>query len=122
MAARERLICASAELADGGAGVRFTIRYHGQDEPAFVIRFRGKTYAYLNRCAHVPIEIDWDHGKFFDHSGLYLVCATHGALYLPETGRCALGRCNGRGLVPLAVNERDEKIFLVEEGEGSVGQ
>lgn len=121
MATHERLICASADLADGGVGVRFTVQRHGQTEPAFVIRFRGKAYAYLNRCGHVPIEIDWDHGKFFDCSGLYLVCATHGALYLPETGRCAMGRCNGRGLVPLAAVEHDGKIFLVEEGEDSVG-
>ncbi|MBI5861251.1 MAG: Rieske 2Fe-2S domain-containing protein [Rugosibacter sp.] len=121
MAVHERLICASADLADGGVGVRFTVQRHGQTEPAFVIRFRGKAYAYLNRCAHVPIEIDWDHGKFFDYSGLYLVCATHGALYLPETGRCAMGRCNGRGLIPLMAVEHDKQIFLIEEGEDSVG-
>jgi nitrite reductase/ring-hydroxylating ferredoxin subunit len=51
MAAHERLICAAADLADGGSGLRFTVTRHGADQPAFAIRFRGRAYAYLNRCA-----------------------------------------------------------------------
>jgi nitrite reductase/ring-hydroxylating ferredoxin subunit len=35
------------------------VRRHGKDEPAFVIRHRGHPHAYLNRCAHVPMEMDW---------------------------------------------------------------
>lgn len=114
MAAKARLICAGADLVDGGDGVRFTVRRYGVDEPAFVVRFRGQVRAYVNRCAHTPIELDWQHGKFFDHSGLYLVCATHGALYAPESGRCLGGRCDGRGLVPVTVEERDDSIYLIE--------
>lgn len=116
MAAHERLICAAADLVDGGNGLRFTVDRYGMEQSAFAIRFRGRAYAYLNRCAHVPIEIDWEHGKFFDHSGLYLICATHGALYEPESGRCALGRCAGRGLIPLRIEERDGHVYLIEEG------
>jgi nitrite reductase/ring-hydroxylating ferredoxin subunit len=108
------LICASADLVDGGDGVRFSVRRYGVDEPAFVVRFRGQPRAYLNRCAHTPIELDWQHGKFFDDSGLYLICATHGALYAPESGRCLGGRCNGRGLVAVPVEERDDGIYLIE--------
>lgn len=116
MAAQARLICASGELANAGRGVRFTVRRYGRDEPAFVVRFRGRVYAYLNRCAHVPTELDWVDGEFFDYSKLYLICATHGALYAPDSGRCRGGRCRGlgRGLVPVAVEERDGAVFLVE--------
>lgn len=116
MAARERLICASSELVDGGDGVRFETPVAGKATPAFVVRYQGKVYGYLNRCGHVPVEIDWQQGKFFDHSGLYLICATHGALYAPESGRCVGGRCSGRGLAALAVSERDQGIYLSEEG------
>lgn len=122
MAERERLICAAGDLVDGGDGLRFSVTRHGADEPAFAIRFRGRAYAYVNRCAHVPIEMDWEHGKFFDHSGLYLICATHGALYEPDSGRCALGRCDGRGLIPLRIRERDGSVYLIEEGVGSGGK
>ena len=71
MADGERLICASAELIDGGAAVRFSVERNGVAEPAFVVRFSGKVYAYFNRCAHVPVELDWQEGRFFDLSGLY---------------------------------------------------
>lgn len=114
MAARERLICASGELVDGGDGVRFETEWQGAAEPAFAVRYRGRVYAYLNRCAHVPIEIDWQPGRFFDFSGLYLVCAVHGALYAPESGACVGGRCNGKGLRPLVVTEREGRVYLIE--------
>ena len=26
----------------------------------------GVVRAYLNRCAHVPVELDWVEGEFFD--------------------------------------------------------
>ena len=115
MAEGERLICASAALVDGGPGVRFTVPRYGVEEPAFAIRFRGRVYAYLNRCGHVPVELDWQHGEFFDLSKLYLICATHGALYAPENGRCLGGRCNGRGLVAIPVAEREGHVYLIPD-------
>lgn len=118
---KQRLICASDQLLDGGRGVRFSVDRYGTSEPAFVVRFRGRVHAYLNRCTHVPVEMDWQQGEFFDYSGLYLICATHGALYAPESGRCLGGRCNGKGLVALSVVERDGGVFLIEEGKESVG-
>jgi nitrite reductase/ring-hydroxylating ferredoxin subunit len=111
-----RRICRSDELVEGGPGVRFAVERFSLGEPAFLVRFRGQVHAFLNRCGHVPVELDWQQGEFFDSSGLYLICATHGALYSPETGRCLGGRCNGKGLVPLPVAEQDGSIFLIEEG------
>ena len=115
-------VCACVDLSDGGPGVRFEVAHCGGVSPAFAVRFRGRVHAYLNRCGHLPVELDWQHGEFFDISGLYLICATHGALYAPETGRCLGGRCNGKGLVALEVVEDDGQIFVVEEGGERVGQ
>lgn len=114
MAENQRLICATADVPDGGKGVRFSIERWGRETPAFVIRFQGRAHAYINECGHVPVELDWQPGEFFDHSGLYLICSVHGALYSPETGRCLGGRCNGKGLKPLAIEERDGTIYLDE--------
>lgn len=113
MAEGQRLICLSAELPESGRGFRFMVRHHGRDAPAFVIRYRGRVYAYLNECGHLPAELDWQHGEFFDHSKLYLICSIHGALYAPETGQCLGGRCQGRGLKPIPVEERDGAIYLL---------
>ena len=123
MAPRERLICASDDLVDGGPGVRFElgpdaatrkVGAGGTPIPAFAVRYRGRVHAFVNRCGHVPVELDWQHGLFFDSGGLYLICATHGALYDPATGRCVGGRCNGRGLTALDVTEREGTVYLLE--------
>lgn len=117
MAAGERLICASAALVEGGDGVRFTVDTPAGPAPAFAVRYRGVVRAYLNRCAHVPVELDWQPGRFFDLTGHYLICAVHGAHYVPESGHCAFGPCKGERLRPVAVEERDGNVYLLEEEE-----
>ncbi|AUT58918.1 Rieske (2Fe-2S) protein [Paraburkholderia terrae] len=100
-------ICASEELVDGGAGVRRDATFAGGDAVVFFVRYDGVAYGYLNRCAHVPMELDWNEGQFFESSGLYLMCATHGAIYAPDTGKCVGGPCRGGRLRPVRVDERD---------------
>ena len=56
------LICASSALIDGGNGVRFTTPVGA----AFVLRYQGRLVAYLNRCAHIPVPLDLDDGRFYD--------------------------------------------------------
>jgi len=107
----EILVCEAAALPEGGKGIRFPLRAGGEDTTGFVVRYGGKVYGYLNRCAHVPIELDWAEGEFFESSGLYIMCSTHGAIYMPENGQCAGGPCRGGRLRPIAVTERDENIY-----------
>lgn len=114
MAARERLICSSAELVDSGDGVRFEVERDGETAPAFAVRYDGRVHAYLNRCGHMPMELDWKPGRFFDAEGLLLVCSTHGALYAPDTGGCLAGPCTGP-LTRLAVAEREGRVYLMEQ-------
>jgi nitrite reductase/ring-hydroxylating ferredoxin subunit len=113
MAAGERLICASGALVERGAGVRFEVDEGARAQAAFVVRFDGIAHAYLNRCAHIPVELDWEPARFFDLTGFDLICATHGASYDPRTGRCRGGPCRGQGLVKLPVVEHDDAVWLV---------
>lgn len=99
-------LCLSADLVDGGLAVPFDVRFGGQSCRAFAIRFEGTAHAYLNRCAHVAMEMDYQPNRFFDDSGRWLLCATHGAAYEPATGRCAGGPCRG-GLVKIALTEQE---------------
>lgn len=55
------------------------------------MRYEGEVHAYLNRCAHVAMEMDFQPNRFFDSSGEWLMCATHGALYEPKPGNAGLG-------------------------------
>ena len=110
MAAAERVICASAALQDAGDGVRFEIESGGRTVSAFVIRHQGRVHAYLNRCAHVGVELDWQPGKFFDADGGHLICSTHGAIYAPDSGMCVQGPCKGDRLVAVPVEEVNGKV------------
>ncbi len=98
-------LCNSADLLDGGPAVPFDVSFGGQICRAFVIRYQGQVHAYLNRCAHVAMEMDWQPNRFFDDSGRWLLCSTHGAVYQPDTGACADGPCRG-GLVKISLTER----------------
>lgn len=104
-------ICASDAVPEGGRGVRFPVLAFGDKATGFVVRYQGAPYAYLNRCAHVPIELDWAEGEFFESSGLYLMCSTHGAIYVPDSGLCAGGPCKGGRLRPIAVREQDGTVY-----------
>jgi nitrite reductase/ring-hydroxylating ferredoxin subunit len=104
-------ICDADALAEGGRGVRFAVSAFGDAATGFVVRYDGKAHAYLNRCAHVPIELDWAEGEFFESSGLYLMCSTHGAIYVPESGACVGGPCKGGRLRPITVHEEKDKIY-----------
>lgn len=106
-----QLICAAGDLVDGGDGVRFTLRRGASALPAFAIRYRNRVHAYVNRCAHQRVQLDWDPGRFFDADRRYLICAMHGALYEPDTGACAGGPCGG-GLFKLAVIEKNNAVYL----------
>lgn len=99
-------LCNAAELLDGGVAVSFDVVYQGQNCRAFAVRYNHRVHAYLNRCNHVPMEMDYQPDRFFDLTGQWLICATHGATYQPETGLCQGGPCRG-GLVKITLDERD---------------
>lgn len=104
-------VCDASALEEGGKGIRFPVTVGGEDATGFVVRYNGTAYAYLNRCAHISIELDWNEGEFFESDGQYLICSTHGAMYAPETGRCAGGPCRGRSLRHIEIIEKDNQIF-----------
>ncbi len=112
MAETERLICISAALEERGVGVRFALPEMGERVTGFAVRYNGRPQAYVNRCAHVPVELDLLEGDFFDLSREYLICSTHGAHYRPVDGLCVMGPCKGKSLQVLDVVERDGHIYL----------
>ena len=114
MADTERVICRRTDLADGGVAVKFTIARENPSAalPCFAIAFKGAAYAYVNSCPHRGTELDWQPGEVFEETGLYLICATHGALFAPESGLCVAGPCQGARLQPLAIKVCGNDVVL----------
>lgn len=105
-------ICRSDALHDGDRGVRFQVECRDHVEPAFAVRHTGLVTAFLNRCAHRFLELDWQEGEFFDSEQRFLVCATHDARYDPATGVCVSGPCRGAKLIVMSVREADGWVWL----------
>ena len=103
-------LCNSADLQEGGLAVPFDVTHEGQGCRAFAVRFEGQAHAYLNRCTHVAMELDYQPDRIFDDTGRWLLCATHGAAYAPDTGECAGGPCRG-GLVKVTMSEVDGVVY-----------
>lgn len=104
-------LCASAELEEKGRAWVWDVLQHGRPARAFALRFEGEVRAYMNRCVHVPTEMDWQPGEFLDIDKRFILCSMHGASYAPENGRCVGGPCGRGSLTPVAVAERDGQVY-----------
>ncbi len=96
----------SADLAERGTALVFDVLLWGQPARAFVLRHGGVLRGYINRCAHVPVELDWQPGAFLDADKRFIICSIHGASYDPAQGRCVGGPCGRGKLIALDVAEQ----------------
>ena len=90
-----------------GQTKKFLLDCEGHEVEGFLLNYAGQHHAYVNRCRHVPMSLDWVENQFFTTDGSYLLCPTHGAFYLPDTGECVAGPPCGRFLIPVPLVERD---------------
>lgn len=109
-------VCDSSSIEEGGAAQRFNVLYNGESVSAFVIRVDDSARGFLNRCSHIPVEMDWNYGEFLDDSGRVIVCATHGASYDGVSGECLGGPCSGNPLVRLDIREEQGKVLWTPSG------
>jgi nitrite reductase/ring-hydroxylating ferredoxin subunit len=108
-----RSLCRESDIREG-EGRGFVFGSGLEREAVFVIRWKGAFRAYRNVCPHVGTPIDWPENRFFDTSGDYLMCGTHGAVFRPEDGFCIEGPCVGRALITVEIRVEGGAVFLVE--------
>ena len=94
-----------------GQTKKFTLRRGKRDFEAMLVNYQGRYFAYVNRCPHVGINLDWVDNQFFTVDGRYLMCANHGAVFEPPTGECVWGPCVGASLQSLPLEVIGEKIL-----------
>ena len=112
-AAQARLICASADLQNGGRAWRFEIEQADGAPPlsAFAVRYRGQVYAYVNACRHIRWNWTCATAKY-STSAATTWCAACTAPAKAHTGYCVSGPCRGQRLIPVPVSEQDDGIYI----------
>jgi nitrite reductase/ring-hydroxylating ferredoxin subunit len=106
-----RKLVASVGEIEHGQSKKFTLRRGQRDLEALIVNYEGNHFAYMNRCPHTGITLDWVNNQFFSSDNRYLMCATHGAVFEPPSGECVWGPCFGLSLqsVPLVIE--GEEIY-----------
>ena len=72
----------------------------------------GTYHAYLNSCPHVGTPLDLWENEFLSEDGRVLICATHGAVFDPPTGRCIAGPCAGDALTALPLRLEGGSVIV----------
>lgn len=78
----------------------------------FAVRRAGHIYVYRNNCPHRGIELEWQPDRFLDAECQFIQCATHGALFLIETGECINGPCLGDALEAVTCDVIEEQLWV----------
>lgn len=101
------LLCPLDDIpADGARG--FTLGEHS----LFAVRRDGGVFVYRNSCPHRGVELNWTEHQFLDLDGELIQCATHGALFLIDSGECVAGPCRGRHLQAIASEVIDGSLHV----------
>ncbi len=64
----------------------------------FVLRRDDAVRAFVNRCPHQDVALEYRKDRFLTADGKHIMCHAHGALFDPDTGRCTYGACLGQTL------------------------
>ena len=103
-----KFLCDSNSLADNSSR-GFAV----SGRALLAVRREGQVYVYQNRCPHRGIALEWQPDQFLDPSASLIQCATHGALFLIESGECVAGPCAGQSLVAIPCWEDAQGIWLM---------
>jgi len=105
-----KLVGTLGEL-EHGTSKKFTMRRGGRDLEALLLNYQGNHFAYVNRCPHTGITLDWVNNQFFSSDNRCIMCATHGAVFEPPSGECVWGPCVGLSLQSLPLVIDDGQIY-----------
>tara|TARA_B110001469_G_C9578983_1_gene287147 strand:+ start:325 stop:660 length:336 start_codon:yes stop_codon:yes gene_type:complete len=103
------------DLPSQGSAIQFRVIKDERLYPGFVIRVEEQAKGYLNVCPHMGLRLNGSSGNLLSREGTYIYCYSHGATFEPDSGLCVRGPCEGLSLIPIAIEQDNEKIFLVDE-------
>ena len=102
-----RHLCRLDEIPDGGG-----LEVQANETRYVLLRRGGEVWAYLNRCPHFSIPLDYEPGVFCTYDSSLLMCAHHSAMFRFEDGHCIDGPCQGAALTAVDIVVSGQDITL----------
>jgi nitrite reductase/ring-hydroxylating ferredoxin subunit len=100
------------ELEDPGCR-EFTIGEGDWPFHGFVVRKGNDIFAYQNVCVHAGHQLNWSANNFLCKDNSAIICASHGATYEIESGKCFAGPGTGGALIKVEVTVRGGIVYVV---------
>lgn len=100
-------LCASEALAESRS-----LGFEVAGQKLLIVRKDAQVFAYRNSCPHRGVSLEWLPDQFLDSSASLIQCATHGALFLIDSGECVAGPCAGQSLDALGCKEDEQGIWV----------
>lgn len=104
------ILCPASAIPDPGSK-SFSLQSNNDVVDIFVVHKDGEFHAFINRCPHTGVTLEWQEDQFLDRDQAYIQCASHDALFDIDTGLCIHGPCTGDSLAPVKI-EIDGDILL----------
>lgn len=105
------ILCNISEIPDPGSKA-FQLEDKGVTLDIFVVHKNAGFNAFVNRCPHTGVNLEWQEDRFLDLDHAFIQCATHDALFEIDNGRCIHGPCVGESLSPIAIEIVDNMIVV----------
>lgn len=103
-------VCSESELnaIDEPGSHGFSI----DNQAIFVVKQSGSVFFYRNSCPHLGVELEWVEHQFLDADDSLIQCATHGALFVIDSGECVYGPCMGQKLQMLEHRIENDQVLV----------
>ena len=109
-----RVLCSLAELeVTGSKG--FAVGEGDWPLRGFLVKTAKGVAAYVNYCPHAGHPLNFKADKFLTPDRNLILCASHGALFTRDEGKCIAGPCPGQSLTPVPVEVVGDYVMLAPD-------
>ena len=108
-----RVLCTLAELDETGSR-GFAVGEGDWPLRGFIVKTPQGIAAFVNYCPHAGHPLNFKPHKFLTPDGGLILCGSHGALFVRDTGLCVLGPCAGQSLTKIPVEVVSGFVMLAD--------
>lgn len=116
MSDRQRYSLCSLDELDEPGSMGFELSHGDETVSLFVVRRDNQVHGYINSCPHTGVQLEWVPDQFLDLDRSFIECATHGALFTIEEGKCVSGPCAGDRLKPVQLDVDQDVVYWLTGG------